>query len=150
MSGARQLTSVLSGAEQYFSRNCTKSRVHLNEYQRHLLIFSLWDISRENLIISVQFRQEIIIFAPSSINNNIIILCGCLFGNYFAHQVTSMKILVPMVPKVVTAGGLLISSSKKGPKNSCLTGDSNPDRCNAGAALHQLSYQTGDGLMIGP
>ena len=61
-----------------------------------------------------------------------------------------MKILVPMVPKVVTAGGLLISSSKKGPKNSCLNGDSNPDRCNAGAALHQLSYQTGDGLMIGP
>ena len=35
----------------------------------------------------------------------------------------------------------LISSSDKGLKNSGLKRDSNPDLCNAGAVLHQLSYQ---------
>ena len=34
-----------------------------------------------------------------------------------------------------------LSSSERGLKNSCLNGDSNPDLCDAGAVLHQLSYQ---------
>ena len=36
---------------------------------------------------------------------------------------------------------LLISSSEKGLKNSGLNRDSNPDLCDAGAVLYQLSYQ---------
>ena len=35
---------------------------------------------------------------------------------------------------------LCLSRSEKGPKNSGLNCDSNPDLCNAGAVLHQLSY----------
>ena len=37
---------------------------------------------------------------------------------------------------------LLLSSSEKGLKSSGLNGDSNPDLCDAGAVLYQLSYQT--------
>ena len=37
---------VLSGAEQYFSRNLSEVSVCLNEDRRDLLIFPLWDISR--------------------------------------------------------------------------------------------------------
>ena len=37
---------VLSGTEQYFSRNLSEVSVRLNQYRRDLLIFSLWDISR--------------------------------------------------------------------------------------------------------
>lgn len=37
---------MLNGAEQYFSRNLNEVSVHLNEYRQHLLIFSLWYISR--------------------------------------------------------------------------------------------------------
>ena len=33
------------------------------------------------------------------------------------------------------------SSSEKGLKNSGLNGDSNPDLCDAGAVLYQLSFQ---------
>ena len=33
----------------------------------------------------------------------VLIFCGHLFGNYFANQVPSTKILVPMAPKVVAA-----------------------------------------------
>ena len=33
-----------------------------------------------------------------------------------------------------------LSSRKKGLRNSDLNGDSNPDLCDAGAVLHQLSY----------
>ena len=35
---------------------------------------------------------------------------------------------------------LCLSRSEKGPKNSGLNCDSNPDLCNADALLHQLSY----------
>ena len=48
---------VLSETEQYLSRDPTELSVHLNEYWRHLPIFSLWDIGREDLIISVRFRK---------------------------------------------------------------------------------------------
>ena len=34
-----------------------------------------------------------------------------------------------------------LRGSEKGLKNSGLNGDSNPDLCDAGAVLHQLSYQ---------
>ena len=37
---------VLSGAEQYFSRNLSEVRVRLNECRRNLLIVPLWDIRR--------------------------------------------------------------------------------------------------------
>ena len=36
---------------------------------------------------------------------------------------------------------ILYRSSKKGLKNSSLNGDLNPDLCNVGAVLHQLSCQ---------
>ena len=36
---------------------------------------------------------------------------------------------------------LCLSRSEKGPKNSGLNCDSNPDLCNAGAVLHRLNYQ---------
>ena len=62
---------LLSEEEQYLSRDPTELSVHLNEYWRNLPIFSLWDISREDLIISVRFRQ-----------------------------VSTTKILVAMAPKV--------------------------------------------------
>ena len=37
---------VLSGAEQYFSRNLSEVSVRLNEYRQDLVMFPLWDISR--------------------------------------------------------------------------------------------------------
>ena len=59
---------VLGGAERYSSRNPIKLSVYLIEYGRHFFIFSNWDISRDELIISVQFRQLVIIFVSSSLN----------------------------------------------------------------------------------
>ena len=37
------------------------------------------------------------------------IFCGLLFGNYFVNQVTSTKILVAMVPKVVPAWRVVLN-----------------------------------------
>ena len=36
------------------------------------------------------------------------IFCGCLFGDYFANQVASTKILVIVAPKVVAAWGVAL------------------------------------------
>ena len=46
---------MLSGAEQF----PIELRVRLNEYRRHLPIFCLWDISREDLIIHFSTIQTI-------------------------------------------------------------------------------------------
>ena len=42
---------------------------------------------------------------------------------------------------IIAAFYRCLSSSKKGLKNSGLNGDLNPDLCDAGAVLHQLSHQ---------
>ena len=43
---------------------------------------------------------------------------------------------------------LLLSSSECGHENSGLNEDSNPDLCDAGAVLHQLSYQANWKLFV--
>ena len=85
---------VLNGAEQYFSRNLNEVSVHLNEYRQHLLIFSLWYISRG----PYHFRQFIIFFVSSRIS-----FLSSPTWQLCSESSRQHLILVGMAPKVVTA-----------------------------------------------
>ena len=89
---------MLNGAEQYFSRNLSEVSVRLNEYRRHLLILSLWYISRGPYHFStIQTINYLFRFFKYQF------FCGRQLGDYFPNQVASTKILVSMAPKVVAA-----------------------------------------------
>lgn len=89
---------VLSGAEHYIgmSRNPTISFL-LNEYWRHPLIFSLWNIRGRSLQFQYNSNSRLFLFHQVSI------FCRRQPGDHFLNQVASMTISVAMVPKVVAA-----------------------------------------------
>ena len=91
---------MLSGAEQYFSRNPTELRIltssclfPLGYQQRGPFHF------RTIQTIDYYFR----FFGELT-------FCGRQLGDYYLNQVTSTKILVAMEPKVVTAWRIAASS----------------------------------------